>query len=406
MERTLGDRLIWLLTTILFCSFLIFETNSYISYILLGITSLIFLIIVFKYQFKFPLAIDEFQRNILYFVVFCGISSIWAIESFAAISKAVTIFEIMVCMSVLYAHYSKKKSTFELLECIKWAGYILTIYSIAFYGMDTIRATLASEGRIDNAYSNVNAIAMLAAISLVITVFKCLYYKISFSIIFSVPEIVLIAASGSRKALLSVGIGIILIAMFRYTSRNVFKTIFRYIGLIIIALFVVKIVLFLPMFTGINERIEGMWAVFTGLGKVEHSALIRKQYIMAGLEQFKNTPILGIGIANSHYILQAAFGKNTYLHNNFVEMLTCGGVVGFCLYYYMNLWPFFKLWKYRKEDDPCIHMVMILIIVLLIMDYGMVSYYSKTTYFYIMIYYLQARILKNHSLERESKCIE
>jgi O-antigen ligase len=309
-------------------------------------------------------------------------------------------------MSVLYAYYSQKESVLELLESVKWGGYILTIYSIAFYGIDTIRATLASEGRLDNAYSNINAIAMLAAISLVITVFQCLYYKVSFSIIFSVPEIILIAASGSRKALLSVGIGIILIAMFRYKSENIIKTIFRYIVLVIIAIFVVRILLFLPMFTGINERIEGMWAVFTGVGDVEHSALVRQQYIMAGLEQFKNTPILGIGIANSNYILLEAFGKDTYLHNNFIEILACGGIVGFLLYYYMKLWPFFKLWRYRKEDNPCTHMVLILIIVLLIMDYGMVSYYSKTTYFYIMIYYLQARIIKNRSLERESRCIE
>jgi O-antigen ligase len=309
-------------------------------------------------------------------------------------------------MSVLYAYYSQKESVLELLESVKWAGYILTIYSIAFYGMDTIRATLAAEGRIDNAYTNVNSIAMLAAISLVITVFQCLYYKVSFTIIFSVPEIVLIAASGSRKALLTAGIGILLVVVFRYTSRNVLKTIFRYIVLAIIAIFIVRVFLYLPIFAGLNERMEGMLAVFTGKGAVEHSALLRQQYILAGIAQFKKTPILGIGIANSNYILQAAFGKDTYLHNNFVEMLACGGVVGFLMYYFMELWPFLKLWKHRKEDDPCTHMVLILIIVLLIMDYGMVSYYSKTMYFYIMIYYLQARILKNRSLERESKRIE
>lgn len=407
-NRTTEDKIIWFLTTVLFSSFIILDTNKYISYILLGVTGLIFIIIAFGRQFKFPLVIDRFQIAILSFAIYCALSSIWARNSSAAIEKAVTIFEIMVCMTVLYCHYSRKNSVYELLECVRWAGYIVTIYALYSYGIDTIRLTLASEGRVGNSFANINSIAIITAISLVLSFFKLFYYKFSWSMIFAIPEIIMIAASGSRKSLMIVGIGIVLVLLFRYTNRNIIKTLVRYIFIVVILILVLRFFLSLDMFAGINERMEGLIATFTGTGDVEHSALLRQQYVLAGLTQFKETPILGIGISNSDYILMAAFGRNTYLHNNFIELLACGGIIGFGIYYSMTLWPLYKIWKYRKWGDSCTVAVIILIIILLVMDYGMVSYYSKSTYFYLMIYYLQAKILirfinENKKIELSSR---
>lgn len=403
-NRTTEDKIIWFLTTVLFSSFIILDTNEYISYILLGVTGLIFLIIAFGRQFKFPLVIDRFQIAILAFAIYCALSSIWARNSSAAIEKAVTIFEIMVCMTVLYCHYSRKDSVYELLECVRWAGYIVTIYALYSYGIDTIRSTLASEGRVGNSFANINSIAIITAISLILSFFKLFYYKFSWSMIFAIPEIIMIAASGSRKSLMIAGIGIVLVLLFRYTNRNIIKTLVRYIFIAVILILVLRFFLSLDMFAGINERMEGLIAMFTGTGDVDHSALLRQQYVLAGLAQFKETPILGIGISNSGYILMAAFGRDTYLHNNFIELLACGGIIGFGIYYSMILWPLYKIWKYRTWGDSCTVAVIILIIILLVMDYGMVSYYSKSTYFYLMIYYLQAKILIHLNNKNKKMC--
>ena len=400
VQGTTADRIIWGLTLVLFSSFTILDANAYISYILFGVTGLIIVIMAFKYRFIIPVSFDRFQLSILLFAGYCAASSLWAHNSSAAIEKAVTIFEIMVCMTVLYCHYSKKKSVLELLECIRWAGYIVTLYAIYIYGLDTIRITIAAEGRVDNSFANINSIAMLSAISLVLTVFKFFYYNFSLSMILVIPEIVMIAVSGSRKSLMIAGIGIICVLFFRYSNRDILKTALRYVLLVVILFAVLKLLLSLQLFAGINERMEGLIAILTGTGEVEHSALLRQQYLLAGLDQFKKTPILGIGIANSNSILITAFGRDTYLHNNLIELLACGGIVGFAIYYYMMLWPLSKIWKYRECGDQCSIAVIILIVVLLIMDYGMVSYYSKTTYFYLMIYYLQTKMLINQKDEK------
>ena len=400
MNKTLTDQIIWLLTALLFSAFLIFENNIYLSYILIVITGLVFVAILFKYHFIFTLCFDKYQYHILTFATYCGITGLWAINASASIGKAITILEIMVCMTVFYSYYSLKDSVGELLECIRWSGYITSLYAISFYGMDTIRRVIEEEARVDNSFANINSIAMIAAISLVLTIFRLLYHRISPTMLLVLPEIILISASGSRKALMVVGLGVILLCAFRYATRDVVKTLIRYIALAVLLFFLISFILTLPVFAGIVERMQGMIAAFTGVGNIEHSALLRKLYIAAGIEQFKRTPFFGIGISNSSYILMAAFGKDTYLHNNFVELLACGGIIGFVIYYAMFIWPMWKIWKNREYGDESTDAVLVLLIITVIMDYGMVSYYSKSTYFYLMIFYLQAKLLLRQDCEK------
>ena len=81
-----------------------------------------------------------------------------------------------------------------------WAGYIVAIYAIYYYGLDTIRSLIAAGDRIDNEFTNVNAIGMMAAYSLIITFSKIINKHFSISLIFSVPALLMVIASGSRKA--------------------------------------------------------------------------------------------------------------------------------------------------------------------------------------------------------------
>lgn len=395
--KTVGDKIIWLLTTVLLSCFLILSSNEYITYILIGITGLILLMMLFRYNFRFPVTIGRFHYYILAFAVYCGISSIWAINGAASIEKAITIAEILVCMSVLYCHYARKNSVFELLECVRWAGYTVTIYAILFYGLDTIRATLAIGERLDNSFANINSIAMASSISLVLTIYKLFFYKFSISSIISIFEIILIAASESRKALFIVLMGVVLVLLFRFSSRNLLKTLLRYLAIAVALIGLLYLVFQLPIFSGILERTDGLIALITGEGEVDHSAWLRQQYIIAGFDQFRETPIFGIGIANSNYITVTVAGLSTYLHNNFIELLACGGIIGFLIYYSMFLWPLYKMWKGRKQGDFCTSAVIILLVILLVIDYGAVSYYSKSTYFYFMIFFLQVDLLSRNS---------
>ena len=51
-EKRLSEKVIWLLVTFLFSSFIIFDTKSFISLILLGITLVIFILDIYQIKAK------------------------------------------------------------------------------------------------------------------------------------------------------------------------------------------------------------------------------------------------------------------------------------------------------------------------------------------------------------------
>ena len=139
---------------------------------------------------------------------------------------------------------------------------------------------------------------------------------------------------------------------------------------------------------------SGLIALITGKGKIDSSSVKRAAYIQIGIEQFLRTPIIGIGIGSTGALLQQYYGLDTYLHNNFVELLASGGIIGFLIYYSIHMHLLYDYFKYRRKDDPYLVLCVVFLMIQLIMEYGMVSYYSKTTYCYFLIFFLEARNLK------------
>ena len=206
-----------------------------------------------------------------------------------------------------------------------------------------------------------------------------------------VSNVIFIAATGSRKALVLFVLGIYCIFFLRYSSKNWLLNILRYLFIFSLLVISIRLLLEIPIFDTVKHRMDLMFNLFTGSGKIDTSTLERQWYIHIGWEQFKQTPWLGIGIGASRELLKIATGNYTYMHNNYVELLACGGVVGFCVYYFMFGYILIRLFQQHhlqcKETDVCI----ILSVLLLIMDWGSVSYYSKNTYFYLMLFFLQIK---------------
>lgn len=117
-----------------------------------------------------------------------------------------------------------------------------------------------------------------------------------------------------------------------------------------------------------------------------------------GFAQFLKTPIFGIGIGCSDVLLQHTINRSTYLHNNYIELLACGGIVGTALYYVPRL-PCsgtFGAAVFCKTGRPSACLTILLL--LLIMDYGAVAYSEKMQYLYLLMLFVQADKLResNH----------
>ena len=121
--------------------------------------------------------------------------------------------------------------------------------------------------------------------------------------------------SGSRKSVIAVLASIIVILLFR--KKNKFRTIFFAV--------VLSFVAFLNLYdylleTNFGRRIEAE--------NVERGVNVRSELIGEGLTFFYENPFLGIGLGSF-----TSYSKSGLMsHNDYIEILSSTGIVGFIIY--------------------------------------------------------------------------
>lgn len=390
------EKVNFILVTLLFSIFFIRESTGGANFIFF-ITIIIFTINILKNKFTYKILIDQYQIMVLVFASYCILTSMWAKASSNSISSGLAIVKILISLSIVYGIYSKYLfSTYKLLKIIMYSGYLISIYALYYYGLTEIINCILVGKRLPNAFANINSISIIGVFSILIYIFCYIfgYMKIKY-ILLNIFPLLIILGGGSKKALIALIMGSLLLFLFRYKKKSFIKKIL-YSGMIVIlgGIFF-KGILTLPIFENLNNRMQGMLALITHSGEIDNSTRLRQGFIEVGIEQFKKTPILGIGMDNTFLIsTQVKKGFETYLHNNYIEILIGGGILAFILYYSIFGYILLKFWRYRKVSDSTTKMCLILLLLLLILDYGMVSYYYKSTYFYFMIFFLEIRRLK------------
>lgn len=390
----ISDKFAWILTVILISSFYILDTSRYISLILIVITASIFLITIYQKKNIMHYHIPVFYFLGTFFALYCILSGWWAPNSTMSFERGITILELLVCSFIVEFYYDKFSDIKFLLLALMAAGFAITIYTFFYYGFSNILNILILNQRLGNEFANVNSIAMIISMSVIIFVYFVIFVKVKyiFLIPFVIANIVIISASGSRKALIMSIVGVFLLLLYKNKRNNFFITFIQWVVFIVIFYFFLKLILSFEIFQGINHRMDGMLSLFTGKGVIDHSSFLRNLFIKSGIDQFMKTPILGIGINNTNVITQQVAGTSTYLHNNYVELLASGGIIGFSLYYSIYVYFVYQLLTlYKNKKSQTTILCLILIWLLLVMDYGAVSYYSKSTFFYFLIFSLQIK---------------
>ena len=151
-----------------------------------------------------------------------------------------------------------------------------------------------------------------------------------------------------------------------------------------------------------RERFDLMFGFLGGTSaKIDYSTRERQQMIEEGLKQFHETPILGIGIGATSYITMQFLGRATYLHNNYVELLASGGLIGTLLYYVPILKVGVENWKNRKKSIAN-QFGFIIVVIIIINDFAAVQYFSKISYVLFAIVIASANV----EASTRSKCKE
>ena len=353
-------------------------------------TTTFFCLDLFLQRGKYRVYFHVFHVFMLTLISYTALSILWAIDIDDPITKSLTFTQIFICMWVLYNYYVRKNSIDELLSAVKWTGYIISVYSLYYYGLSNVLSMMNSGIRLDNDYANVNIIGMSAAYSIIIQIDEFLRSKkFYWESLFCIPAFIMVIATQSRKALLILLISIAMLLILRnYNPRKVFINIIRMLVSLIIFVVILRYLSDFEIFAGINHRMEYLVAMFTGEGQIGASAMIRQKMIELGLEQFWQLPIFGIGIGCPHIIAYQHLRLDAYLHNGFVEMLAAGGIVGFLIYYGAFIYLFYKQYKMRHIKYENSVLCFVLLLTFFFREYAMVSVYDKDTYFYLMMFFV------------------
>ena len=405
--RKIVTSLIFGLTVLLFAIFVLFDTHTWGKYAFLGLSICIFMLGCGMNRGKIAFRFTPYVAINILFICFSLLSSLWAFNASDSVIMARTLIRVFICAYMLYLTYLNipEMDVSMLLKAVMWAGYIISLYTLFFYGMDTIIAAGSSANlRIENGFSNVNTIGMACALSCVIQInLKYLRSQDHLfpSALLMIPSVIVVAATQSRKALVFLLVGALGYAFVKApkSKKSIFLKDFKILIWILILAFVLYWILQLDVFDGIRERMEAMLNSVLGNGKADHSTILRNNLRTLGLTWFLKYPIGGIGIANPHILANQYYAVDAYLHDNFAELLCGGGIIGFCIYYAMYVYLFRQLWKYRKVDKQRVVFFALWLGLMLAMNFGMVTYYSKAQNFYLMVHFVNVFDLKRKALE-------
>ena len=390
------DTIVFVLTVFLISCFLIFEKYTWGKYALFLTSGFIYLVDSLSNKGKLVLTLDKYHKCFGSFLIICFASSIWAISSTNAIEWSRSIFNNILCMTLIYPFYSRKKDISMLLSIIMCSSYLIALYAIWFYGFDTLFASSYTQYlRLGNDFSNINTIGLFCAFGLLIQFERIITErKVKWYYVFSIPSVIVLAATQSRKAVLALALGAIIIAVLNSSDKkNFLKTIYKYILIVLAIMIVLYIISKISIFSGVTERLKQLLYIITGTGELDSGTINRQKYVELGIRIWRQHPIGGVGINCPRIINQRVFGEYVYLHNNYVELLCGVGLIGFICYYYMYYYIIKNLLLYKNKHHRYYIIGITFSLLLLIMDYGMVSYYSKLQAFYFMVLFLNVKCL-------------
>ncbi len=396
--------LINVIAVFLFSVFILFEGYAWGKYVFLAASLAIYILGLLERNGKAVFRLDAYVLLNVVFIFYVFLTALWAKSPDSTITMTRTLIRTFLCAYIVYLYFVKEEDVSRLLRILMWAGYIVAIYTVMFYGVDDLlKAGTDSSLRADNEFANVNSIAMCCALSCMIQANEFFEKRNRWTCLFLIPVLIVIGATQSRKALVFLIIGVFSAFIVKNQNESTLKKIGKIIIGCVVALLLVYALLQLDIFSGIKERMESMINSFSGKGEVDHSALVREQMIEAGWKEFLEHPLGGIGISNSYFITLQYLGRDTYLHNNFVELLSCGGIFAFVFYYAIYVYLFYNLWKYRKADKKQAMFFAIWLLIMLALDYGSVSYYAKDQSFYLMIHFINIHNLKGKARIEQSE---
>lgn len=219
---------------------------------------------------------------------------------------------------------------------------------------------------------NPNSLAVFTSIALLITLCLLLGRKMHRNgYLFLLWLLFVTILTGSRKGILIVSLGTAVLLYFLYPQKKLKNALIVSMGIAVMYLIIMNTPLLYDL---LGYRVQAM-VNYTQEGPAgidEASLKSRYNYIEKGWQNIKLKPWFGYGLDSFRHFI-----ARTYSHNNFIEILISGGIIGFILYYLNYLVTFIKYQSLIKNGSVILKLMLTITLVMLVMDYSMVTYYSR-----------------------------
>lgn len=342
----------------------IFGVNLF--FIVVGIN---FFYILLEIIYSNRLLTGNFFNGYLIFFIWSYLTKFWAVsqEYYQLGIKAMllTLVVIFILTNLIRTPADIDRS----IWAIAWSGLLMFFYNILNFGLAN---TIMIRTMQNTAKFNANIYGLCAFFSAISFLYLYMSKKKSLMYLFlSMIMTILSLLSGSRKVILLFLIIILGIYLLNKGSKFFYR-IFAIGIILVISYSMIMSNSFL--YESIGVRIEETFNFFSSTGVASNTSTgIRSSMVELGLELFKQRPWVGYGVMGSYI-----YNGDTYLHNNYIELLVNTGVIGTGIYY-VTVFPllFLNFRSYIKNRGFQTLFFLLLIFSIVIMDYTIVSYNER-----------------------------
>lgn len=299
----------------------------------------------------------------LLFIVYSSVSSIWAVEPSFSLTILPTLIRILLVGFFIQVRVEDDRDVERILSLYVIATSFMCV-GIFLKMLDAYPWHLIFVVRFGNEFGyNPNITALMCVFSIMICLQKIL--KLNFRYIIPMFFLLfIISLCGSKKGVMGLVLGPVLLSLFREQGLKKIKTIILAFVIVFIVINLINNVPFLYEATG--SRIMAFFDVLAGDNEADYSTFSRMQLITQAFDIWNENPFFGVGLNNFSVVQTVEYGL--YAHCNYAEILADLGIIGFLLYY---IFPFFILLskQYLKKNS-----LKAFVLLLIFFDSSVVSY--------------------------------
>lgn len=319
--------------------------------------------------------ISPFSVSFAVFTAYVFLSILWSPVKAETTTTAVTLSRLLVLGTLMYNYLDTRRKKEYLLSAFVVAGITVSLVTLYYYGPRNYFKDLSLGIRMGSELYAINYVAFLLVIASLVSIWFVLFRKRWWDVFPAVLCLFISLGTGSRASVLAFCVGALVIVFFR--NRGIWRIV---APVILIGLFYLGYKLLeLPVFGVLHDRLVSSFAVFKDADMTDTSTAVRIDMIKWGLQQFAKTPVFGMGFSAGGVVMAKHGCELGLYHNTYIEMLAGGGIVGFCLYFFMFFYPLAKLVKPAIDgDDTAIAAVILLITYLVLLVFGS-EYFEQAT---------------------------